>query len=65
MSYINLFFHLFIQIQQMFFYKKYFRYADEVLMDNEVLAEENNKLKAVKVKEISNLLMEGNTFLIQ
>ena len=50
----------------MFFYfnKKNVRYADEVSIDNEVLLRENGKLKAVKVKEISKFLMQGNILLI-
>ena len=36
------------------------RYADEILLGNEVLVEENDQLKAAQVKKISNFLMQGN-----
>ena len=50
-------------IYQIVFTENYFRYADEVSIDNEVLVTESSKIQAVKVKEISNFLMQGNTFL--
>ena len=38
----------------------FFRYADEVSINDEVLAREHDQLKAVKVKEISNIALQGN-----
>ena len=36
------------------------RYADDLSIGHEVLMRENGQLKAVKVKEISNFIMQGN-----
>ena len=43
-------------------FRNHFRYADEVSVDNEVLVRENGQLKEAKVKDVSNVLMQGNTF---
>ena len=42
-----------------FEYNSAFRYADEVALNNEVLVTEYDQLKAVKVKEISILALQG------
>ena len=39
----------------------HFRYADEASINNEVLVTENGQLKEVKVKDVSSVLMQGNT----
>ena len=36
------------------------RYADEVSINDEVLVRDHDQLKAVKVKEISNIALQGN-----
>ena len=44
------------------FLKHHFRHADQVSINNEVIVSENGQLKEAKVKVISSILMEGNTF---
>ena len=36
------------------------RYADELSIGHEVLMRENGQLEAIKVKKISNFIMQGN-----
>ena len=38
------------------------RYADQVLIDDEILVEKYNELIPKKVTNMSNIVMEGNTF---
>ena len=35
------------------------RYADQLALGNEVLVRDNDQLKSVEIKEISNFAMEG------
>ena len=37
-----------------------FSYADEVLIDDEVMAQENDGIVTAKVSNVSTLLMSGN-----
>ena len=40
----------------------HFRYADQVLIDDEILVEKYNKFVPTKVTNVSDSVMEGNSF---
>ena len=42
----------------------HYRYADEIILGDQVLIRENDQVKAAQVKEISNFEMQGSQFVM-